>query len=112
MSLPTHYDTSPPSPEWSTVSPQHGQQIRSQFRQLSHHQTSATIDNLVEDAADLGHILLSLASIYQIFFPQKQIFSMIEESKEQPLSKFILGKLYELRSKLHLKNDFDEDAAS
>ncbi|KAF5969171.1 hypothetical protein FCOIX_11022 [Fusarium coicis] len=107
VSLSTHYGTSsPPSPECSLVSHQHGQQIRSRFHQLLHHQTSATVDNLVEDAADLGGILLSLASIYQIFFPQKQIFSTIEESKEQPLTMFILGKLYELRSTLQLEDQY------
>ncbi|KAF4414909.1 hypothetical protein FACUT_13856 [Fusarium acutatum] len=106
-SLSTHYGTSPPpSPEWSLVSHQHGQQIQSQFDQLSHHQTSATTDNLVEDAADLGAILLSLAIIEQILSPQKQIYSMIKESKDQPLPMFILDKLYQLRSKLHLPDQY------
>ncbi|KAF5709863.1 hypothetical protein FGLOB1_5745 [Fusarium globosum] len=103
ISLPTHHGTSPPSPEWSTVSPEQGQQIRSQFQQLSHHQTSATSDNLVEDASDLGGILLSVASIIQIHFPNTSISYLIKESKRMPPLLFILDKLYLLRKKLKMQ---------
>ncbi|EWY97424.1 hypothetical protein FOCG_16327 [Fusarium oxysporum f. sp. radicis-lycopersici 26381] len=107
ISLSTHYGTSsPPSPEWTLVSHQHVQQIQSQFDQLSHHQTSATTDNLVEDADDLGAILLSLASIEQALFPHKRISSLIKESKEKPLLLFIVDKLYQLRKKLQIPDQY------
>ncbi|CVL09034.1 uncharacterized protein FMAN_14297 [Fusarium mangiferae] len=106
ISLPTHHGTSPPSPEWSTVGPQHGPQIRSQFHQLSHHQTSATSGNLVEEASDLGGILLSLASIIQIHFPDTSISDLIKESKKMPPLLFILDKLYLLRKKLNMQDRY------
>ncbi|EGU86832.1 hypothetical protein FOPG_16740 [Fusarium oxysporum f. sp. conglutinans race 2 54008] len=85
---------------------QRDQQILNQLDQLLHHRTSATADSLVEDATDLGGILLSLANIEQILFPHKLVSSMIEESKEQPLLLFILGKLYQLRQNLQLPDRY------
>ncbi|KAF4493906.1 hypothetical protein FAGAP_9975 [Fusarium agapanthi] len=106
ISLPTHYGTSShPSPEWSLVSQQQDQQIRSQFDQLLHHQTSATTDNLVKDTADFG-VLLSLASIVQTLFPDTRISSLIKESKEMPLLLFILDKLYRLRQELQMQDRY------
>ncbi|SCO87666.1 uncharacterized protein FRV6_11793 [Fusarium oxysporum] len=90
----------------SSENNQRGQQILNQIDQLLHHRTSATADCLVEDAADLGAILLSLANIEQLLFPHKFISSMMEESREKPPLLFVLEKIYQLRKELQLPDQY------
>lgn len=60
----------------------------------------------MEDTADLGGVVLSLASIIQILSPDTCISSLIKESKEKPLHLFILDNIYRLRKRLKFPKQY------